>query len=298
MCAVLVGSRAMTGDTALVDRFEEQRPRLRRLAYGMLGNHSDADEAIQETWIRLDAADASSIDNLGGWLTTVTGRISLDMIRSRSRHPMPLADSEDADQSVAAVGSPEVEAVMAESVSRALRVALATLTPAERLTFVLHDLFAVPFDDIAGVLERSPAAAKMLASRARHKVRGEPVSEPHSSREHEVIVAAFLDAARSGNLMGLVAVLHPDVVMHSDRRAIAMGSPGTVGGAENVAAVFSGRALGAEAAFIDTVAGLAWIVSDQAKVAWEFTIEIGQIVRIDMVADSDALADAEIHLLS
>jgi len=288
----------VTGDTALVERFEEQRSRLRRLAYGMLSNHSDADEAVQETWIRLDAADASGIDNLGGWLTTVTGRISLDMIRSRSRRAGIVADSEDAAQSVDAVGGPEAEAVMADSVSRALLVVLETLTPAERLAFVLHDLFAVPFDDIAGVLERSPAATKMLASRARHKVRGGPVSEPHSSREHEAIVVAFLDAARTGNLMGLVAILHPDVVMHSDQRAIKMGSPGTVGGAENVAAVFSGRALGAEAAFIDTVAGMVWIVADQAKVAWEFTIDNGQIVRIDMVADNEALADAEIQRLS
>jgi len=288
----------VTGDTALVERFEEQRSRLRRIAYGMLSNHSDADEAVQETWIRLDAADASGIDNLGGWLTTVTGRISLDMIRSRSRRAGIVADSEDAAQSVDAVGGPEAEAVMADSVSRALFVVLETLTPAERLAFVLHDLFAVPFDDIAGVLERSPAATKMLASRARHKVRGGPVSEPHSSREHEAIVVAFLDAARTGNLMGLVAILHPDVVMHSDQRAIKMGSPGTVGGAENVAAVFSGRALGAEAAFIDTVAGMVWIVADQAKVAWEFTIDNGQIVRIDMVADNEALADAEIQRLS
>jgi len=287
----------MTGDTALVVRFKEQSPKLRRLAFGMLGNHSDADEAVQETWIRLDAADTSSIDNLGGWLTTVTGRISLDMIRSRRRRAATVADSEDADQWVAA-GGPEGEVVMADSVSRALLVVLATLTPAERLTFVLHDLFAVPFDDIASVLERSPAATKMLASRARHKVRGEPVSEPHSSREHEAIVSAFLDAARTGNLMSLVAVLHPDVVMHSDQRAIAMGSPGTVGGAENVAAVFSGRALGAEAALIDTVAGIVWIVADRAKVAWEFAIDNGQIVRIDMVANSDALAEAEIQLLS
>jgi len=295
---VVVGSWAVTGDTALVERFEEQRSRLRRLAYGMLSNHSDADEAVQETWIRLDAADASGIDNLGGWLTTVTGRISLDMIRSRSRRAGIVADSEDAAQSVDAVGGPEAEAVMADSVSRALLVVLETLTPAERLAFVLHDLFAVPFDDIAGVLERSPAATKMLASRARHKVRGGPVSEPHSSREHEAIVVAFLDAARTGNLMGLVAILHPDVVMHSDQRAIEMGSPGTVGGAENVAAVFSGRALGAEAAFIDTVAGMVWIVADQAKVGWEFTIDNGQIVRIDMVADNEALADAEIQRLS
>ena len=295
---MVVGSWAVTGDTALVERFEEQRSRLRRIAYGMLSNHSDADEAVQETWIRLDAADASGIDNLGGWLTTVTGRISLDMIRSRSRRAGIVADSEDAAQSVDAVGGPEAEAVMADSVSRALFVVLETLTPAERLAFVLHDLFAVPFDDIAGVLERSPAATKMLASRARHKVRGGPVSEPHSSREHEAIVVAFLDAARTGNLMGLVAILHPDVVMHSDQRAIKMGSPGTVGGAENVAAVFSGRALAAEAAFIDTVAGMVWIVADQAKVAWEFTIDNGQIVRIDMVADNEALADAEIQRLS
>ena len=295
---MVVGSWAVTGDTALVERFEEQRSRLRRIAYGMLSNHSDADEAVQETWIRLDAADASGIDNLGGWLTTVTGRISLDMIRSRSRRAGIVADSEDAAQSVDAVGGPEAEAVMADSVSRALLVVLETLTPAERLAFVLHDLFAVPFDDIAGVLERSPAATKMLASRARHKVRGGPVSEPHSSREHEAIVVAFLDAARTGNLMGLVAILHPDVVMHSDQRAIKMGSPGTVGGAENVAAVFSGRALGAEAAFIDTVAGMVWIVADQAKVGWEFTIDNGQIVRIDMVADNEALADAEIQRLS
>ena len=284
-------------DATVSGLFEQQRPHLRAVAYRMLGSEVDADDAVQEAWLRLTRSDVDAIENLGGWLTTVVARISLDMLRSRARrddstHRPDLASMQS--DLVSAVVGPEDEAVLAESVSAALIVVLDTLAPAERLALVLHDMFGVPFDEIGTVLGRSPNAAKQLASRARQKVRGTEPGAPAESPGDRAVVDAFLTASRTGDLAALVAMLHPDVVLRADEAGVRMGSPETTVGPEPVAQTFSGRAMGAVTASIDGVAGMAWIVDDRPKVLWEFTVEDGQIVRIDMVAASGSLGDVEL----
>src|SRR6266498_1771563 len=206
----------------LAERFEENRPHLRAVAYRMLGSLAEADDAVQEAWLRLRRSDMSGVENIGGWLTTVVARVCLNMLQSRrSRReepldayvPDPIVSSEDGID-------PEQEAVLADSVGLALLVVLETLTPAERLAFVLHDMFDVPFEDIAPIVERSPAAARQLASRARRRVKGQaPVPDADLSRQREV-VDAFLEAARGGGFDALLAVLDPDVVLRSDQAAV------------------------------------------------------------------------------
>src|SRR5918993_1285335 len=202
----------------LAQQFEEHRTRLRAVAYRMLGSLSEADDAVQETWLRLNRIDADEVENLGGWLTTVVARVSLNMLRSRRsqrevpldvRIPEPIVDRADGT-------NPEHEALLADSVGLALLVVLETLSPAERLAFVLHDIFAVPFDEIAPIVDRSPEAARQLASRARRRVQGEtPVSDADLETQREVL-DAFLAAARDGNFQALLEVLDPDVVLHAD----------------------------------------------------------------------------------
>src|SRR5688572_1751173 len=205
----------------LTERFEENRPRLRGVAYRMLGSVSEAEDAVQEAWLRLNRIDTATVENLGGWLTTVVSRVCLDMLRSRkSRREEPIGAQVTEPSVVRGEGAdPEGEAVLADSVGVALLVVLDTLTPAERLAFVLHDLFALPFDEIGSIVDRSPAAAKQLASRARRRVRGSPVpSDAGRARQREV-VEAFLKAARTGDLDGLLAVLDPDAVIRIDGAA-------------------------------------------------------------------------------
>jgi len=205
----------------LTERFEENRPRLRGVAYRMLGSLSEAEDAVQEAWLRLNGVDAATIENLGGWLTTVVSRVCLDMLRGRkSRREEPIATQVTEPRVVRGEGTdPEGEALLADSVGVALLVVLATLTPAERLAFVLHDLFAMPFDEIGSIMGRSAAAAKQLASRARRRVRGSRArSDAGKARQREV-VEAFLRAVRVGDLEGLLAVLDPDAVMRIDAAA-------------------------------------------------------------------------------
>jgi RNA polymerase sigma-70 factor (ECF subfamily) len=285
----------------LADRFETHRDHLRAVAFRMLGSQAEADDAVQEAWIRLSRSDADDIDNLGGWLTTVVSRVSLDMLRSRAARREEPADAHPAEptERTPATGDPEHEAVLADSVGSALLVVLDTLTPAERLTFVLHDMFAVPFDEIGTIIGRSPNAAKQLASRARNKVQG---ADPDSDRDADpirrrAIVDAFLAASRGGEFDALVAMLHPDIVLEADPAAVQMGSPEEVRGAEAVAGLFSGRALGAQPALIDGAIGIAWAVGGQTKVAWDFTIRGGKIVHIDMLAASDNLEALAVTML-
>ena len=211
----------------LTERFEENRPRLRGVAYRMLGSLSEAEDAVQEVWLRLSRIDTATVDNLGGWLTTVVSRVCLDILRSRkSRREEPIGAQVTEPSVLGGEGAdPEGEAVLADSVGVALLVLLDTLTPAERLAFVLHDLFAMPFEEIGSILGRSPAAAKQLASRARRRVRGAPApSDAERARQREV-VEAFLKAARTGDLEGLLAVLDPDAVLRIDGAArIAFGA--------------------------------------------------------------------------
>jgi RNA polymerase sigma-70 factor, ECF subfamily len=282
----------------VVDRFEAHRAHLRAVAYRMLGSRAEADDAVQEAWLRLSRSDAGDIDNLGGWLTTVVARVSLDMLRSRaSRREEPAgADLPDHIGNPAG-GSPEDEALLADTVGSALLVVLDTLSPAERLAFVLHDMFAVPFDEVGAIVGRSSNAAKQLASRARHKVQGSgPVADADPTRQREV-VDAFLAASRNGDFDALVALLDPDVVLQADSAAVRMGSPEEVRSAAAVAGTFSGRALAAQPALIDGAVGIVWAVGRQLKVAWDFTIRDGKIVHIDMLAAPESLDDLDLTIL-
>jgi RNA polymerase sigma-70 factor (ECF subfamily) len=283
----------------LAERFEEQRSHLHAVAYRMLGSSTEADDAVQEAWLRLSRSDAEGIDNLAGWLTTVVSRVSLDMLRSRASRREASADA-DVPEPITRdgnAGDPEYEAALADSLGPALLVVLGTLAPAERLAFVLHDMFAVPFEEIGTILGRSPNAAKQLASRARQRVRGstlDPVADRARQRE---VVEAFLAASRSGNFDALLAVLDPDVTLHADPAGIQMGAPGELVGAAAVAGSFSGRAMGAQPALVDGSAGFAWAPGGAPKVVWEVTIANGTITHIYMIAASETLAELDLVML-
>src|SRR5438105_3528293 len=241
----------------LAERFEEDRTHLRAVAYRILGSSADADDAVQEAWLRLARSDSSQVENLGGWLTTVVARVSLNMLQSRktrredpagSHLPEEIADGADG-------AGPEHQAVLADSVGLALLVVLDTLAPAERLAFVLHDMFAMPFEEIAPIVERSPAATRQLASRARHRVQGADTTPDADLARRREIVRAFLAASRNGDFGALVAALDPDVVVRADQAVRRTGADAEVRGAQAVAATFSGRARAAKLALIDGVAG-------------------------------------------
>ncbi len=283
----------------LVDRFEANRAHLRAVAYRMLGSRAEADDAVQEAWLRLNRADASEIENLGGWLTTVVARVSLDMLRSRASRREDSASAGPAEhiEPPGAGGGPEDEALLVDTVGSALLVVLDTLRPAERLAFVLHDIFAVPFDEIGPIIGRSSTAAKQLASRARHKVQGtDPAPGADPARQREV-VDAFLAASRDGDFDALVGLLDPDVVLEADAAAVRMGSSAEVHGAMAVAGTFSGRALAARPALIDGVVGIVWAVKGRPKVVWDLTISHGKILHIDMLAASDSLDHLDLTIL-
>ena len=282
----------------LAERFESHRAHLEAVAYRMLGSRVEADDAVQEAWFRLSRSDTTAIENLGGWLTTVVARVSLDMLRARrARREDPATRPEQLLAVPAADDDPERDTVMADSVGAALLVVLDTLTPTERLAFVLHDLFAVPFDEIASIVGRSPSATKMLTSRARAKVRGSgPVANANPARRR-AIIDAFLAASRGGDFDALVALLHPDVVLEADAAAVRMGSPETVKGAAAVAGTFAGRAKAARPALIDDAVGIAWAVGGETKVAWDFSIVDGKIVHIDMLASPELLAELGLTML-
>ncbi len=283
------------GEDRLAERFEALRPRLRAVANRMLGSSGEADDAVQEAWLRLTRADADAVDNLGAWLTTVVGRICLDMLRSRtSRREEPLeARSEEPP---AGDPDPEQEALLADSMGVALLVVLETLTPTERLAFVLHDMFGVSFDDIAVVVGRSAAAARQLASRARRRVQegGADAGPDGGAQARRDIVDAFLAASRDGDLATLLQLLDPDVVMRADETAARMGSLGEPRGAEVVAAFFNGRAQGARPADIDGVSGAVVMAGGRTFLALSFTISGGRIIAIDVAADPDELGRMDI----
>jgi RNA polymerase sigma factor (sigma-70 family) len=271
----------------LAKRFEEERRHLRSVAYRILGSASEADDAIQETWLRLDRADAGEVENLRAWLTTVVARICLNMLRARRARPEEALE----EPAVAEPGSdPEHEALLADSVGVALLVVLETLPPAERVAFVLHDLFDLPFDEIAPVVGRSPVAARQLASRARRRVRGaQSASEADVARRRD-LVDAFLAASRGGDFEKLLALLDPDVVLRADAAAVAMGAEAEVRGADAVATTFSGRARAARPALVDGAPGLLWSQGGRPRVAFAFTIgDAGTIVAIELLADADRL---------
>ena len=270
----------------LAERFEENRPHLRAVAYRVLGSPSEADDAVQEAWLRFSRSGTDQVENLGGWLTTIVARVSLNMLQSRMSRREESMDPPAIDQAHEAGTDPEHEAVLADSVGLALLVVLDTLTPAERLAFVLHDMFAVPFDEIAPIVERSPAAARQLASRARRRVQqADAVPEAEAARRRE-IVGAFLAASRGGDFEALLAMLDPDIVLR--------GPDGEVRGAAAVAGTFSGRAVGARPALIDGVPGVMWAQGGQIRVVFDFTIVAGKIVAIELIADPEHLAQLDV----
>jgi RNA polymerase sigma factor (sigma-70 family) len=285
----------MDEDDRLAGRFEASRPRLRAMAYRMLGSLSDADDALQEAWIRAAGADASAVDNLEGWFTTIVARVCLDMLRSRkSRREEPL-DPEDA-----VVAGPEQEAMLADSVGLALLVVLDTLAPAERVAFVLHDTFGLPFGQIAGITGRSPAAVRQLASRARRRVQGTS-SVPRSRLARQRKVAdAFLAAARGGDLGALLAVLDPEVVLHADAAAVPSGAPATLHGAAAVARGARAASLRSRYSCVALVNGTPGIVMaprGRLRVVLAFTIRNDKISRIDVIADPARLEELDLAVL-
>ena len=288
----------------LAERFEENRSHLQTVAYRLLGSSTEADDAVQEAWLRLSRSDTSEVANLGGWLTTVVARISLDMLRSRkSRREEPLADHQPervglTDSGLAPVGTdPEYEALLADSVGPALLVILERLAPAERLAFVLHDMFAVPFEEIGPIVGRSPSAARQLASRARRRVQGtSELPDADAGRQRE-IVEAFLAASRNGDFDALLELLDPEVVLRTDGAPLLASTPRETVGASAVATTFSGRARAAQPALIDGVPGLIWAHGGSTKVVFAFTVAGERIVGIEMLAQPDRLAALDVLVL-
>lgn len=285
----------MDGHDGLAERFEANRAHLRAVAHRMLGSLSEADDAVQEAWLRFSRSDTSGVENLGGWLTAVVARICLDMLRSRKSRreealdvhlPEPI-DGVDLEQ----------ESLLADSIGPALLVVLETLAPAERLAFVLHDLFAVPFEEIADIVGRTPAAARQLASRARRRVQGADTAPGADAVRKREIVEAFLAASRNGNFDALLALLDPDIVLRADSAAVRMGSSSEVRGASAVATTFSGRAQAARLALVDGTVGAVWAPGGQPRVVFGFTITDGKIVAIDLVADPEFLGQLDWEVL-
>jgi RNA polymerase sigma-70 factor (ECF subfamily) len=280
----------------LADRFEERRARLGAVAFRMLGSASEAEDAVQESWLRLSRSNPSEIENLDAWLTTVVARVCLNMLRARkSRREEPLSLSAPEPAAVhRTTTDPEHEALLADSVGLALLVVLETLPPAERVAFVLHDMFAVPFDEIAPIVGRSSVATRQLASRARRRVQGAgPTSDSDLARRRQV-VDAFLAASRRGDFQALLAVLDPEVVLRADDAVVQMGGPRDVRGERAVAETFSGRAQAARLALVDGAPGAVWTVDGRPRVVFLFTVANGKIVAIDMLADPEVTERLEL----
>lgn len=280
----------------LAQRFEAHREHLRAVALRMLGSSHEADDAVQEAWMRLSRADADAVENLGGWLTTVVGRVCLDMLRARAaKREVPAHTAPDP----VAVVSPEDEVLLADSVGLALVVVLDTLAPAERLALVLHDMFAVPFEEIAPIVGRSPAAARQLASRARRRIQSDPAVPDVSAETQREVVAAFLAASRRGDFAGLLRLLDPAVVLRADAMAVdaaasraSAGAPALseeVRGADAVARVFAGRAAAARLTLVDGLAGAVWSVGGRPRSVFDFTVRDGRVVGIELLMDPETL---------
>jgi len=286
----------MDGNKIPAREFEAQRPQLRAVAFRMLGSLTEADDAIQEAWLRLQSSEVDQIENPAAWLTTVVARICLDMLRTRkSRREEPL----DAEGRILprAKADPEQEALLAEAVGLALLVVLTRLDPAERIAFVLHDMFALPFEDIAPIVDRSVEAARQLASRARRRVQG---SEPPAAElpKQRAAIEAFLTASRANDLGALVAVLDPDVVLRSDAAAVRLGGPSELRGADQVARMFAGRATAARVALIDGALGAIVAPNGKLLLVLAATVEGGRITELRAIADRAVLQSYELTALS
>jgi RNA polymerase sigma factor (sigma-70 family) len=286
----------------LAQQFEEHRTRLRAVGYRMLGSLSEADDAVQETWLRLSRIDADEVENLGGWLTTVVARVSLNMLRSRRsrreepldvRMPEPIVDRADGTD-------PEHEALLADSVGLALLVVLETLSPPERLAFVLHDMFAVPFDEIAPIVDRSPQATRQLASRARRRVQGGTTIPDADVGTQRQVLDAFIAAARKGDFETLLEVLDPDVVLRADQGAVAIGASRMVRGAANVARqarAFSRLDIEVRPALVNGAVGTVTFRDGAPFAIAGFTIRDRRIVEMNVLADAERLRQIDLTIL-
>jgi RNA polymerase sigma factor (sigma-70 family) len=292
-----VSEDAARAELLLAEQFQAHRTHLRAVAHRMLGSTDEADDAVQEAWLRLQRTGSTDVENLGGWLTTVVGRVCLDMLRRRgARREEPLELSRSDPEGGA---EPEREAVLADSVGLALLVVLDRLTPPERLAFVLHDIFAVPFHDVAAVLNRSPVATRQLASRARRRVQGaapDAADHTNAGRRNEV-VQAFLAAAREGDFAGLLAVLDPAVVLRTDAAVPALGGLERLSGDEAVARAFLGKAQAARAALLDGAAGAVFATDGRLDGALEFVVSGGRITAVDVISDPVVLEALDVVLL-
>ncbi|HEY7287132.1 MAG TPA: sigma-70 family RNA polymerase sigma factor [Vicinamibacterales bacterium] len=284
---------------SLADQFEKNRAHLRAVAYRVLGSLTEADDAVQEAWLRLSRSDSSGIDNLGGWLTTVVARVSLDMLRSRKARAEDSLDAPVVERKAGpqAGPDPEQETLLANSVGLALLVILDTLAPAERLAFVLHDMFAMPFDEIAPIVGRSPEAARQLASRARRRVQGSPAPADSNVARQREVVDAFLAAARGGNLEGLLAILDPDVVLRTDSAAMRLGATALRGAAVVAERAARAGARAAQPALINGAVGIVVAPRGKLRMVLAFTIHDDKIVDIEAIADPERLKAMELHAI-
>ncbi len=279
----------MDGKNSLSQAFESNRPHLRAVAYRILGNLSDADDAVQEAWLRLSTSDTATIDNIGGWLTTVVSRISLNVLRSRKRAEA-ISEFATSPNDAPSIVSPEEQALLADSLGVALLIVLERLSPAERICFVLHDTFSISFEEISAILSKSPEACRQLASRARRRVR--TAQDPRVDLiGQRAIVDAFLTAAKKGDFAALLSLLSPNVELTCDTAAILMGGPQNQHGRQDVATVFSGRARAARLASLDGVPGLIWSRGGVTQVAFDFSIREGLVTEIAMIADVEVLEE-------
>jgi len=294
-------------DDSLSARFEENRPRLRAVAYRLLGSRSDAEDAEQETWLRVTRADTGAVDNFGGWLTTVITRVCLDMLRARKtrENAAPALVAEGA-AAASEPTDPEREVLLADAVGSAMMVVLDMLSPPERVAFVLHDLFALSFEDIGAIVGRSADATRQLASRARRRVQGAGEREEELPSQREV-AEAFMAASREGNLEAVLAVLDPEVILRVDPAAVkaaaanaAKGAPRLVPevrGAADVARVFLGSAQVARSALVDGTPGAAWAPGGRPRAVWAFKVEQGRIVEVEFMVDPKTIARLEVLLV-
>lgn len=296
----------MANNDWLTNHFEATRNHLQAVAYRMLGSRSEAEDAVQEAWIRLNRSDSGNIDNLGGWLTTVVARVCLDMLRSRKAGREESLDESLHDVPGEEEGDLEAEFLLADSIGPALLLVLDTLTPTERIAFVLHDLFDLSFDEIAPIVGRTESATRQLASRARRRVRGTATPRKDAERQ-QTVVAAFMRASREGDFDALIRLLHPDVILRADETAIkvteankARGAPQfkrKIKGAKNVADTFKGSAAAAQLALVNGLAGATWGVNGKPVVAFCFSVKDGRIAAIDIVMDKKTLDYLDIHII-
>ncbi|HZX54128.1 MAG TPA: sigma-70 family RNA polymerase sigma factor [Ilumatobacteraceae bacterium] len=287
----------MSDRDALADRFEADRSRLLAVAGRLLGSAIEAEDAVQEAWLRLERTDADSVEKLGGWLTTVVSRVCLDRLRARRTGPELGIDDEVPPPRSATDTDPEHEVVLADSIGSALLVVLERLSPGERVAFVLHDVFAMPFEDVAQVLDRSPDATRQLASRARRRVQGGHLSSDLDVLRRRQLVEAFLTAARGGDFDGLLAVLDPEVALRPDNAALRMGSLRETRGAAAVASALAGGAQTARLALVDGLPALVWAPGGTIRGVIEFRVAADRIVGLDVTGDAARIGELEIVLL-